>query len=288
MSKMNGNIKNDLIKSVKAIKQKVKWLREREDDLELQRCKLFKPITNSIQSLAQPQTVKYENTNENYGNEDFNIKQQKEMDEPLEIKSPNKIPITSENIKTPLDLKNNELCVPFGVRNDNGKLMIGNTLVTFTDAVNDSSNKIEMVKIGENSYEVTPGLRELLFQSKPNLKIISDKDKLVYKDILSFTNVHKRDYHSSGQIKGDKGMKYCHVIKPLIFENNCKENKTGGNLLTLKSYKKNTDFIYWDDPNELVERLKILIASKDAGNTSHDNEIISIIEELKEAGIIKK
>ncbi|CAG9137606.1 unnamed protein product, partial [Plutella xylostella] len=46
--------------------------------------------------------------------------------------------------------------------------------------------------------------------------------------------------------------------------------------------------VYWDDPNELIERLQLLIASKDAGNTNHDNEILSIIEELKEAGIIKE
>lgn len=33
--------------------------------------------------------------------------------------------------------------------------------------------------------------------------------------------------------------------------------------------------------------LRLLFASKQAGKTGHDNEIISILEELKEAGIIK-
>lgn len=47
-----------------------------------------------------------------------------------------------------------------------------------------------------------------------------------------------------------------------------------------------TIILYWDDPNELVERLKLLIASKDAGNTGLDNEIISVVEELRESGII--
>ncbi|XP_066585314.1 uncharacterized protein [Prorops nasuta] len=46
------------------------------------------------------------------------------------------------------------------------------------------------------------------------------------------------------------------------------------------------DYVYWNNPNELVNRLKLLIASKNAGHTNHDNEIISIIEELREDGII--
>lgn len=55
----------------------------------------------------------------------------------------------------------------------------------------------------------------------------------------------------------------------------------------MKVSNANIDYRHWDDPNELVDRLQLLIASKQAGNTGHDNEIISILEELKEAGIIK-
>jgi hypothetical protein len=36
-----------------------------------------------------------------------------------------------------------------------------------------------------------------------------------------------------------------------------------------------------------VERLRLLIASQQAGNNSVNNEIISIIEELREAAIIE-
>lgn len=43
---------------------------------------------------------------------------------------------------------------------------------------------------------------------------------------------------------------------------------------------------YWDDPNELVQRLQLLVSSNSAGHTGHNNEIISIIEELREANII--
>ena len=45
-------------------------------------------------------------------------------------------------------------------------------------------------------------------------------------------------------------------------------------------------YVYWDYPNELVDQLRLLLASQAAGNSSYTNEIISIIEELREAEII--
>ena len=46
------------------------------------------------------------------------------------------------------------------------------------------------------------------------------------------------------------------------------------------------DYVNWDDPNVLVDHLRLLMAERYAGNPSHDNEIQSIIEELQEAEII--
>lgn len=39
---------------------------------------------------------------------------------------------------------------------------------------------------------------------------------------------------------------------------------------------------YFDDPNELCDRLRLLVSSRMAGNTNHMQEINSIIEELRE------
>lgn len=39
---------------------------------------------------------------------------------------------------------------------------------------------------------------------------------------------------------------------------------------------------YFDDPNELCDRLRLLISSKMAGNSNHMQEINSIVEELRE------
>lgn len=51
-------------------------------------------------------------------------------------------------------------------------------------------------------------------------------------------------------------------------------------------YSENIVYEYYDDPNELVDRLMLLVSSKSAGNSNHDQEINSIIEELRERDII--
>lgn len=51
---------------------------------------------------------------------------------------------------------------------------------------------------------------------------------------------------------------------------------------------QNKSLVYWNDPNELVERLRLLLASQAAGNTGLSNEMLSIYEEWYEAGLIKR
>lgn len=51
-------------------------------------------------------------------------------------------------------------------------------------------------------------------------------------------------------------------------------------------YNSNIVYEYYDDPNELCDRMRLLTSSKTAGNTNHNQEINSILEELYERGII--
>ena len=41
-------------------------------------------------------------------------------------------------------------------------------------------------------------------------------------------------------------------------------------------------YVYFDDPNEIVERLELLIGEREAGHTGVDNEIFAILKELQE------
>ncbi|XP_071053585.1 uncharacterized protein [Onthophagus taurus] len=64
--------------------------------------------------------------------------------------------------------------------------------------------------------------------------------------------------------------------------------KTGsGHLNKLLVPAAIKEYEYWDDVNELVDRLRLLLASETTGHTAHHNEIISLIEELREAQVIR-
>lgn len=52
-------------------------------------------------------------------------------------------------------------------------------------------------------------------------------------------------------------------------------------------YNSNIVYEYYDDPNELCDRMRLLMASQAAGNSNHNQEINSIIEELHERNIIQ-
>lgn len=173
--------------------------------------------------------------------------------------------------------------VPFGIRIEKGKPMLGSALVNIDD---------KTINIAGTSYGLTPGLKELLFKKVPNLNIINESDKHNYKLMLMVTNAHRRDFDAKKPIKSNKGLKYMQIIKPLfkLYDNlefADRSVRRGNGLSVLKKWNKNVDYVYWDDPNELVDRLKLLIASRDAGNTGLDNDIISIIEELREGGYLK-
>jgi len=93
----------------------------------------------------------------------------------------------------------------------------------------------------------------------------------------------KKNYQPDGQVKGNRSKKYSSIIKPLI-SSSVNEEYTGSGYMRLQKIPPN--YVYWDNVNELVERLQLLMASRAAGNNNHTYEIFSIIEELREAKII--
>ena len=74
--------------------------------------------------------------------------------------------------------------------------------------------------------------------------------------------------------KSSKGQKYKEIIRPIwddIYSGK------GVNAIVIPS-----------DPNALIERLDLLLASKQAGNTGVRNELVSICDELLRQDVIDK
>jgi hypothetical protein len=162
----------------------------------------------------------------------------------------------------------------YGVYFNNGGTMLGDKRVDL--------DKQDDVIIDQKRYAGTPGLYELIFMKFPNETIVTKLDKQKYKSILLATNAHRRGHSMHNPILGNRGHKYKNIIASLL--SGKKVGKGIPRAMTLNDNK--TDYIHWDDPNELVDRLRLLEASRQAGHNAHDNEILSIIEELREAGLI--
>lgn len=178
----------------------------------------------------------------------------------------------------------------FGVYHDleNEKFSIGDSLIDFEG---------DDLKIKGVRYKGTPGLYELLFKNRPIG--YSKNDSKEYYDILKRTNaLYNRNNPKLPLQRATKLVKekYESVIQPQLgrprsgsapnIQTRSLSRKLGGKMTLLNFNKDPIEYKYYDNINEIVDRLRILLASQSAGNYGHQNEIISVIEELREAKII--
>lgn len=151
------------------------------------------------------------------------------------------------------------------------KWILGNKVINF-------NKKNGYISVGDVEFKATPGLYQLLFYKDPRY---NKEDEKTYLNLLDLTNAHRR---SDKRLKFSRMPKYQDIIQPNFQVEARSRVKLSGKGLIYND--KPTEYVYWDNINELVDRLKLLVASKEAGNNSLDNEIIAIINELKEANII--
>jgi hypothetical protein len=64
--------------------------------------------------------------------------------------------------------------------------------------------------------------------------------------------------------------------------------KSGTGLKRGRPFKQQSDVIFYNHPNELLEKLALLVTAKQSGNTGLDNTINSILDELQKKNIIIK
>lgn len=197
-------------------------------------------------------------------------------------------PIDENEFQSYVDIlntpKNDQL---YGIRAKHDKLWIGK--------VNVSLSPSHITVYGRN-FRLTRGLLDLLFLKYPAKENITESDLLQYKEILILTSAHKKDYDDKKEIRRTKSKKFVEIIDLMFplkkggcISKQCKNRKLKhliqNDFMLYNPRKQN--YVYWDDPNELVERLYLLLSSKQAGHTGHQNEVLSIFEELREANIIQ-
>ena len=149
-------------------------------------------------------------------------------------------------------------------------MKIGDKSISFVD---------DTIRIGDKRYTKTPGVIELLLKKKPEIGLVKESDTRNYQQIVRDSDAHRKNYKLNSSIRKGTEPKVVDYLYPLM------ENKSGRGLFNVVSNAP-IDYVHWDNPSELVDRLRLLLALRAAGSNSHVNEINSIIKEVREADII--
>ena len=126
--------------------------------------------------------------------------------------------------------------------------------------------------IDDEIFKGTPGLWELLLSKSPNDNIYTRKDYENYARLMLKTSALRDNNPKSLYPKGSKSEKWVSLLGPIWHDRFEYEGK--GVVVILSN------------PNALLERLDLLLASLGAGHTGVRNELVSICDELKRQGVL--
>ena len=153
----------------------------------------------------------------------------------------------------------------FGINKIDGHHHIGDTHVII--------HKNNII-IDNEKFTGTPGLWDLIMLKDPPEKDYSEKEYKNYARILIKTHVlHQGNNPNNPYPKSSKSYKWNRFLRH-IWEYRGAEFE-GEGVIIMSS-----------DPNALLERLDLLLASQKAGHTGVGNELVSICDELKRQGIL--
>ena len=167
-------------------------------------------------------------------------------------------------------LSNPNIDEKFGVRKEKGKYYIGSERVTFRH------DDIIIKKTGER-FLGTVGLWGLITSKDPD-KDRTDwtkDDRYNYDRLMLKTNALHRDYNPRKGPRSSSRNKWTSILSSIWFGEKPKKGYEGKGVVVIPS-----------DPNALLERLDLLLASQEAGHTGVRNELVSICDELKRQDVL--
>ena len=127
--------------------------------------------------------------------------------------------------------------------------------------------------IDDEEFEGTPGLWKLIMSKYPMDGDFTSKDYENYGRILIKTHVlHQGNNPNNPRPKSSKSDKWLGILNEIWKH----KNEFGGKGIVIMP----------SDPNALLERLDLLLASQKAGHTGVRNELVSICDELKRQGVL--
>lgn len=160
-----------------------------------------------------------------------------------------------------------------GLTTSDGKFYLGDSEVDI-----DGNDLI----IDGDRYPGSPGLWSLITSKRPLDGSYNEEDLESYSVIMRRTNAIRSEKNPN-RPKLNTGFKWKELLKPIWNE----QKKGGKRASTSKKKGKGLEFLP-SDPAQLLEQLKLSLASNQAGNTGERNRIVSILETLLGMGVITK
>ena len=267
--KISDPLKRDaIVKEYLELKKNIRdnLLSERigESELQTSLSKFYKPITETQKATAREITEELKPIKEGIEKLPETIQPIiKATEEEKEEEEEDDEELIGEIAKDYLNMEFRDK--KFGIRKEKGHHYIGNKHVIIKD------NDIIITKTGE-ILEGTRGLWELIMSKSP--QNFTDMDYDNYKYLIIMSNVlHRGDNPKNTYPKSSGSYKWTYLLGPIWKSK--KEKYQGKGVVVIPS-----------DPNALLERLDLLLASQEAGHTGVRNELVSICDELKRQGVL--
>ena len=263
--KISDPVKRDsIVKEYLELKKNIRdnLLSERTGEQQLQTdlSKFFKPITETQKATAREITEGLKPIKE--GIENLPQAITFPPMQPLGEASGEEKPLdfgekAEEYLNTPLLTRD----TTFGIRKEEGLYYIGKKQATIAD---------NNIIIGDEKFKGTAGLWELIMTKNPIFFENEDYDN--YARLMLKTNALLSDNDPKSLYPKSSKSKKWDLLSPIWYG---REKYEGKGVVVILS-----------DPNALLERLDLLLASQEAAHTGVRNKLVGICDELKRQGVL--
>ena len=307
--KISDPLKRDaIVKEYLELKKKIRsnFLSERvgEQQLQTDLSKFYKPITETQKATTREITEGLKPIREG-------IEKLPEAIQPLRKEEEEEEKYFSEKVlKQITDRFKGDVDKIFGIKRIGNNYYLGNKILRVND------NNIITIENNEKEFPGTPGLWELIISEFPMNYTKEEYDD--YKHLMTITNAMYRNNNSKQtNPKPANNDKWKYIVGPIWYMNKgfdeddafrmAKDPEYKQKVVNRESRRRRREkrigeysrsvgkrsniegsgvVVIPSDPNALLERLDLLLASQEAGHTGVRNELVSICDELKRQGVL--
>ena len=314
--KISDPLKRDsIVKEYLELKKKIRdnLLSERIGELELQTdlSKFYRPITETQKATAREITEGLKPIREGIEKlpEVMRPLKKEEEEEEEEYFSKKVLDQISDRFKGDIDKI-------FGIRKKDNNYYLGSKVIHVDD------NNIITIENNEKKFIGTPGMWELIISEFPMNYTKEDYNN--YRHLMTITNATYRNNNpKQTHPKPANNDKWKYVVGPIWYMNKGfdenvafrmakdpqykemitnRESRKRRREKRIGAYSRSVEplsrssreekyegegvVVIPSDPNALLERLDLLLASQEAGHTGVRNELVSICDELKRQGVL--